>query len=244
MCQESRRDPIRRFVTPAVGSRTRLERDIRLDAIGLGDRIREEFEQIPFVFTAPEEDREEARKRIRELEAALIHCGVEKTRIEPLGGRLDGLATTIIERVTRLYIPEETSAAIRAPREIVEEWLDELIGSSRLPLEKVADLREEVLDVASSWRSPPLMAALTDAELHRRFRKVVVLPDTDIIYQRICDALPTSSGNSAVALKGWIGPAAGIAICSVVTGLPDSILDQQVSGDRVERTAEQSLPSR
>lgn len=225
-------------------TRTRLERDIRLDAIGLGDRIREEFEQIPFVFTAPEEDREEARKRIRELEASLIHCGVEKTKIEPLAGRLDGLATAIIERVTRQYMPEETAAAIRTPREIVEEWLDELIGSSKLPLEKVADLREEVLAVASAWRSPPLMAALTDAELHRRFRKVVVLPDTDIVYQRICEALPTSSGNSAVALKGWMGPAAGIAICSVVTGLPDSILDQQHSGDRADRAAEQSLPLR
>ncbi len=137
------------------------------------------------------------------------------------------MAKKIIERITR---EPETTVDISpepTPGRIVEEWTDELVGTSVLPLEKVAVFRDEILDVASTWRSPALMAPLTDAELHKGFRKVVVVSDSDIAYQRLYESLPRFSGNPVVSLKAWTGPTPGVAICSVVTGLPDSILNHQ-----------------
>lgn len=223
-------------------TRVRLEREIRLDALGLGDHLRQEFEAIPFVFTAPDMERDETQKEIREIRLGLIKIGVEEMKLDPLPGRLDGLAKKIIERVTREDEADEVSSE-PSPKEMVEEWVDELVGSSSLPLEKVAALREEILQVATTWRTPAFMAPLTDAELHRGFRKVVILPDTDIAYQRLYESLPKSSGNPVVTLKGWLGPAPGIAVCSVLNGLPQSILDHQIKApdDSVAPTTERSL---
>jgi len=203
-------------------TRAQLESDIRLDGIGLGERIQREFNEIPFVFTGDDSDGEETRKRIRHCRKALIEIGIDESKVDPLPARLDHLARKVIRRATREEIgevPGETS-----PKELVDEWVDELVGASELPLEKVEDFYEEIVAAGSSWRVPPLMAPLTDAELHRGFRKAVILPDTDLIYQRLAESLPDASENAAVKVEAWQGNAPGIAVCSVVTGLPDSIL--------------------
>lgn len=205
-------------------TRIQLESDIRLDGVGLGERIQREFNEIPFVFTGHDSDGEETRKRIRHCRKELIDIGIDESKVDPLPARLDHLARKVIRRATREEIGEAHGSGETSPKELVEEWIDGLVAASELPLEKVDDYYDEIVAVGTSWRLPPMMAPLTDAELHRGFRKAVVLPNTDLIYQRLAESLPESSENAAVKVEAWQGNAPGVAVLSVVTGLPDSIL--------------------
>lgn len=206
-----------------------LERDIRKDALAFGSRLQGEFDTMPWLANAGEVDHDGLHEEIRQLRSALLGMGVEENQLDRLPLQLESLATRIIETAQRQRHPDEADTDDEmTPREMVEDWLDELAGTAVLPLEKVPSLQDEILETAGAWRQPPLMAPLTDAELHRGFRKVVILPDTDTVYQHLQEALPSFSGNPVVLVDTWSGSVPGVAVCSVMTGLPDSILDRQL----------------
>jgi len=210
-------------------TRVQLERDIRCDATLFGQRLREEFDSLPWLAGSGSVEHDGMQEEIRQLRAALMGIGVDDTQIDLLSHRLEELARRMVERANRQRLEggEEDPTPDPTPAEIVEGWLDELIGSAILPLCKVATMQDEILETAGAWRAPAVMAPLTDAELHRGFRKVVALPDGDIVYHHLKEELPQFSGNPVVTLDVWTGPLPGIAVCSVVTGLPESILDHQ-----------------
>lgn len=209
-------------------TRVQLERDIRKDATAFGNRLQVEIDAIPWLASVGDVEHDGIQEEIRQLRAALIGIGVSEEKLEQVLGRLEGLARRIVERAARDPLSAAGAVPEPTPAEVVEEWLDELVGTAVLPLEKVASLKDEILMAGGSWRFPPLMAPLTDADLHRGFRKVVILPDTDIIYQKLHEELPTFSGNAVVNLQVWRGPVPGAAACSVMTGLTESILESGI----------------
>lgn len=210
-------------------TRVQLERDIRRDATLFGQRLQEECGTLPWLLASGGVEPDGMQEEIRQLRAALLGIGVDETQLDQLPHRLEELARRIVERANRQRLEngEEDPTPDPTPIEIVEGWLDELIGGAILPLRKVATMQDEILETAGAWRAPAVMAPLTDAELHRGFRKVVALPDGDIVYHHLKEELPQFSGNPVVTLDVWTGPLPGIAVCSVVTGLSESILNHQ-----------------
>lgn len=212
-------------------TRCQLEYRIRIDATAFARRLREDLDSLPWLFHETERPCDELQNDVRRLRASLIDTGIDEHALDRLTNRLQTLAETIVERCQQdPGSKREGDTVSKAPNEIMDEWIDELVASTSIPRKNVNAVKEEVLEAAGGWRSPPLMAPLTDAELVRGYRKVIAIPDTDIAYQYLNDDIPRYSGNPVVSLKSWSGPLPGIAVCSVMTGLPDTILNYQITG--------------
>lgn len=208
-------------------TRRQLEQQIRADATAYGERLRSDFDSISWLSAESSIEPEKIPAEIRRVRAALVAAGIDEGRIDRLPDRLADLVELILERAGKDPASPDESWSEMSPEKLVNEWIDELVDSALLPLERIKKVKPEILAVAGDWRAPPFMAPLTDAELHRGFRKVVALPDSNVAYHHLREDLPKYSGNPVVRLNVWPGSVPGIAICSVITGLPDTILDYQ-----------------